>query len=201
MKVAIFEYGVGNLFSVMNALKKIDHVEVKITNSEKEISSSDCLILPGVGNFSIASGKLQKYKDIIKNCHNQGKIIFGICLGLQLFFDKSEESSGVGLELLSGNVGILPNQVKIPHMGWNNLRVTTESELFENIVPKDYFYFNHSYIVQPIEKSVVAGETMHGTYFPSVVIKDNIIGTQFHPEKSSKAGKTILKNLLSMLRR
>ena len=201
MKISILEYGVGNLFSIKNSLKKVGITEVLITNSEREINNSDCLVLPGVGNFSIAATTLNTLRDIIIDFLDQGKIIFGICLGLQLFFQESEENQGQGLGLLTGSVKKLPTDVKVPQIGWNNLINKKNVILLENITKDDYFYFVHSYFVQPNDVNVIAGSTNYGTLFPSVISKDNLLGTQFHPEKSSKSGIKILNNLKAILRK
>lgn len=196
--VGIIDYGVGNLFSVCSSLDRIGE-RACIVKTEKEIESSDRIILPGVGAFGDAVQKLRASgldKVIIREAEN-GKPLMGICLGMQLLFDKSYEyGEHEGLGLIPGNVvafeGKIPPNLKIPHIGWNALQFKSNSPLFKYINDGDFVYFVHSYFATDCLKNTVA-TAEYGLDVTAAVEKDNIFGCQFHPEKSGDVGLKILK--------
>jgi imidazole glycerol-phosphate synthase subunit HisH len=192
-KAVIFDYGVGNLLSLKIALEK-SGLEVSIGTSAKELSDADAIALPGVGAFTPASSKLYSVKETLVNNIQSGTPLLGICLGLQLFFETSEEGPGYGLSLFKGKNVRLPTTVKVPHMGWNTLNIVKPNEFFDGIAKSSYVYFVHSLYPVPVDKSIVCTETEYGTTFTSAIASKNIYGTQFHPEKSGDLGLKILKN-------
>jgi glutamine amidotransferase len=200
LKVAIFDYGVGNLLSLKCALEKVG-LEAKITVSPRQLKESEAIALPGVGSFSASLSKLGNVREIILEKVKSGTFLLGICLGMQLFFEESEEGPGKGLGIFEGKTIRLRGSMKIPHMGWNTLRIPKQSELLEGIEQESYVYFVHSLYPVPSDKEIVAAETEYGERFTSAVTSANIIGTQFHPEKSGEVGTRILKNFVKMLKR
>lgn len=192
-KVTIFDYGVGNLLSIKTALEKVG-LEASIGTSIKELADADAIALPGVGAFSAAASKLEEIKETLLNKVEAGTPLLGVCLGLQLFFQESEEGTGDGLALFRGKTIRLPNTVKVPHMGWNTLNFVKQNELFDGIVENSYVYFVHSLYPVPVDKSIVCTQTDYGATFASSIAERNIYGTQFHPEKSGDIGLRILKN-------
>jgi glutamine amidotransferase len=150
--------------------------------------------LPGVGSFTAASDKLDAVKEALQNKIQEGTPLLGICLGLQLFFESSEEGPGTGLALFKGRNVTLPKTVKVPHMGWNTLNIVKPNELFEGVAEGTYVYFVHSLYPVPKDKTIVCTKTEYGTTFTSAVAQKNIYGTQFHPEKSGDIGLKIQKN-------
>ncbi|MBQ8266982.1 MAG: imidazole glycerol phosphate synthase subunit HisH [Clostridia bacterium] len=201
--IAIIDYGVGNLFSLISSFEKIG-AEIVVTADPQVISSADGIILPGVGAFSDAAKKLRDSgldKVIIEQAKT-GKKLMGICLGMQMLFEKSFEY-GVhnGLGLLKGNIvpmkDKIPENLKIPHIGWNALHFTCESNLFKYINPNDCVYFVHSFYATDCDDSVIA-TAEYGKELTAAVQKDNIIGCQFHPEKSGEAGLNILRAFCEM---
>jgi glutamine amidotransferase len=199
-RVAIFDYGVGNLLSLKCALEKVG-LEAKITVSPKQLKKAEAIALPGVGNFSASVSKLDNVKETILEKVESGTFLLGICLGMQLFFQQSEEGPGKGLGLFEGKTVRLKGSVKVPHMGWNTLRIAKQSELFEDVSDESYVYFVHSLYPIPSSKRIVAAETEYGVPFTSAVASANICGTQFHPEKSGEVGLKILCNFAEMLKR
>lgn len=194
--IAIVDYGVGNLKSVQNALKAINIPSI-ISSDKEEIAKSRSIIVPGVGAFPDAMKNLRdKGLDVvIKRAAETGKPILGICLGMQLFFEQSEESERcTGLGLFKGTVKKLEGSIKIPHMGWNDLSFETYTALLEGVVEHSYVYFVHSYYAQVGEDNIVNAYTMYEKKIPAIVNKGNIFGLQFHPEKSGEAGMKLLKN-------
>ena len=192
-KAVIFDYGVGNLLSLKTALEKAG-LDASIGTSAKELATADAIALPGVGAFTPAAEKLESIKDTLANKIQSGTPLLGICLGLQLFFEKSEEGPGNGLSLFKGKNVHLPNTVKVPHMGWNTLNIVKKNELFDDIKEGSYVYFVHSLYPVPVDKKIVCAQTEYGTTFTSAIASKNIYGTQFHPEKSGDLGLKILKN-------
>ena len=192
-KAVIFDYGVGNLLSLKTALEKAG-LEAAIATSSKELADADAVALPGVGAFTPAAKKLQSIKETLRNKINDGTPLLGICLGLQLFFETSEEGPGNGLALFKGKTVQLPSTVKVPHMGWNTLNIVRQNELFDGVAEGSYVYFVHSLYPVPTDKNIVVTQTEYGTTFTSAVANKNIYGTQFHPEKSGDLGLKILKN-------
>ncbi|MBI3793261.1 MAG: imidazole glycerol phosphate synthase subunit HisH [Nitrospinae bacterium] len=194
--IAIVDYGMGNLRSVQKAFEKIGSPAI-ITRDADFIASASGLVLPGVGAFGLCMERLDGYSlsNPIRKYIESGRPFLGICLGLQLLFDESEEF-GVqkGLGVLKGKVLRFPHgELKVPHMGWNNVQTTKKSALFDGIPSDSYFYFVHSYYVAP-EGDVATGTTEYGINFVSSVEKENVYATQFHPEKSQSAGLKMLEN-------
>lgn len=193
--IAIIDYGVGNLFSLSHSLKEIG-TDCIVTNKKDEIKNADKLILPGVGAFGDASDKLQKsgLVDLIKRECADGKPLLGICLGMQLLFEKSYEyGEHDGLSLIRGKIlplGDFVKDLKIPQMGWNSLKIIDDNPLFKDIKQGDYVYFVHSYFAKCEEG--LSATTDYGIQVTAAVRKDNVYGTQFHPEKSGEVGLKIL---------
>jgi len=199
VKALILHYGVGNVFSIENAFKKLGF-ETEIKNEITEREDIDCLILPGVGSFTAAVENVSKYRKELLSLIKTGIPTLGICLGMQILFQRSEEGPGDGLGIFKGSVVSLPDNVKKPHMGWNILRKRIESPLLEG-VDNAWVYFNHTYHPNPLDEDTVVAKTSYGVDFPSVVGIGSIFGTQFHPEKSSKTGQKILENFRKIVRR
>lgn len=201
--IAIIDYGVGNLFSVEKALAALG-ADAKITSDARTIAAADKIVLPGVGAFGdcmenlTATGLIPTIKDFVKT----GKPMLGICVGLQILFEGSEESIGVaGLGLLKGKVRrIQAPGLKVPHMGWNSLTIKSPRQpldLFQGLSEKPYVYFVHSYHAVPQDSSIVTATTEYGSELTAAVAKGNIQATQFHPEKSGDVGLDILKNFIN----
>jgi glutamine amidotransferase len=199
-EAAIIDYGVGNLLSLKCALEKVG-LSTTIGLSTRQIKKADAIALPGVGNFAAAAAKLDAVKEELADAVKSGTPVFGICLGLQLFFPESEEGAGNGLALFEGKNVRLPNSVKVPHMGWNTLRIVKQNEILDGVDDEAYVYFVHSLYPVPIDKEVVCAETDYGTTFTSVVARKNVYGTQFHPEKSGDVGLRILRNFAKLVKR
>ncbi len=198
MNVNIVDYGVGNLFSLTSSLRRIG-ASSKIATSPSQLHSSDALILPGVGNFSSAAKGIEPFKPAIyKFVRDERLPLLGICLGMQLLFEGSEEGEGLGLGLLEGRVISLPNLVKRPHMGWNSLQIVRKDGLLRGIGDGTFVYFNHSYYPLPSEDAVTSAKTTYGVTFSSIVSEANVYGTQFHPEKSGSVGEKILRNFIGL---
>ena len=200
--VAIIDYDAGNIKSVEKAIQFLGE-QVVITRDPKEILSASHVILPGVGAFGDAMEKLQKYDliPVIKEVVNRKIPFLGICLGLQLLFEKSEESPGVqGLGILEGEIKRIPEEegLKIPHIGWNSLKYATKGRLYEGIEEDSYVYFVHSYFLKAKEPEIVAATTEYGTLIHASVEKENVFACQFHPEKSSAVGLKILENFIKI---
>ncbi len=195
--IVIIDYNAGNLRSIYKAVELFG--KAKISQSVEDILSADKIILPGVGNFGSAVKHLLPLKDAIIESIIKDKVPFlGICLGMQLLFEESEEKPGVkGLSVIKGNVVKFRNVKKLPHMGWNTVKIIKDIELFDGIKDGSYFYFVHSYYVNPKEECI-AGETDYYINFPSVIHKENIYATQFHPEKSGKIGLKIIENFVNL---
>ena len=196
--VAIIDYGVGNLFSLKSSLKAIG-ADAVVTADEKVIAEADRIILPGVGAFEDAARKLREsgMADVVKKEAAAGKPMLGICLGMQLMFDKGYEyGEHEGLGLIHGNVrpisDVIPEGYKIPHIGWNLLKFKQESPLFKYISEGDYVYFVHSYYAADCDDSVLA-VTEYGADLTAAAANGNVYGCQFHPEKSGEVGMKILK--------
>lgn len=200
--IAIIDYDAGNIKSVEKALIHLGEEPV-ITRDRDVILSSDKVILPGVGAFGDAMARLKEYDliDVIHEVVEKKKPFLGICLGLQLMFESSEESKGIeGLGLLKGHILRIPEKegLKIPHMGWNNIAVKESSWLFKDLPEDPYVYFVHSYYLKAEDPSVVAATTNYSVEIHAAVEKDNIFACQFHPEKSSDVGLQILKNFVQL---
>lgn len=199
---AIIDYDAGNIKSVEKALQALGENAV-ITRDREILLHADRVILPGVGAFGDAMDKLHTYGlvEIIHQIVEKRIPFLGICLGLQLLFDRSEESPGIqGLGLLQGEILRLPDDsgLKIPHIGWNSLKFPHDGRLFKGIEEEAYVYFVHSYYLKAADESVVKATTEYGTIVHASVEKDNLFACQFHPEKSSEVGLQILKNFIAV---
>jgi len=194
-------YGVGNLRSIRKGLEK-SGAQVQITHNPTDLRSADAIVLPGVGAFAPAVKNMVPITDVVAEAMANGKPILGVCLGLQLLFTQSSEGGSVkGLDFISGDVIKLPKTVKTPQMGWNTINFAKSHPLLEGVKDHSYVYFVHSYYPQPTDPDVIVATTEYGVKFPSMVAKKNIFATQFHPEKSSKTGLTILKNFVRIIKR
>lgn len=196
--IAIIDYDAGNLRSVEKALRYLGK-ETAVTRDPEQIRGADKVILPGVGAFGDAMKKLQEYHldTLIQELAGSGKPLLGICLGLQLLFEESEESPGVnGLGILKGRIRRIPegNGLKVPHIGWNSLHLEHNGRLFRHISENSYVYFVHSYYLEAKEPEIVKASAEYGVHIHASVEKNNLFACQFHPEKSSEAGLQILKN-------
>ena len=200
--VAIIDYDAGNIKSVEKALQKLGQ-EVVITRDAETILNADKVILPGVGAFGDAMANLKKYgmDQVIYQVVEKEIPFLGICLGLQLLFEKSDESKGVdGLGILKGEICKIPDceGLKIPHMGWNSLHLQNGGRLFRNISEQAYVYFVHSYYLKAEEEEIVKATTEYSTHIHAAVEKGNVFACQFHPEKSSDVGMQILRNFVEL---
>lgn len=200
--VAIIDYDAGNIRSVEKAVMLLG-CEAVVTRDRETILSADHVILPGVGAFGDAMAKLKKYElaDSIREAVNRKLPFLGICLGLQLLFESSEEAPGIeGLGLLPGRILRIPegDGLKIPHIGWNSLTFPNQGRLFQGIAQGAYVYFVHSYYLQAEDPKLVTASTEYGTVIHASVERDNLFACQFHPEKSSETGLKILQNFLNI---
>ena len=202
--IAIIDYDAGNIASVEKALHFLGR-ETVLTREEKAILEADQVILPGVGSFGDAMGNLRRFglDQVIEEVVRRKIPFLGICLGLQLLFESSEEAPGVaGLGILKGSIRKIPASegLKIPHMGWNLLRLCNDGRLFQGISQEPYVYFVHSYYLQAQEEEIVRATAEYGVSIHASVEKGNVFACQFHPEKSSRVGLQILKNFASLER-
>lgn len=200
--VAIIDYDAGNIRSVEKAVRYLGK-EVTVTSEPEEILAADRVILPGVGAFGDAMKRLHAMGlvEVIRQAADRGTPFLGICLGLQFLFEKSEESPGVaGLGLLRGEILRLPELpgLKVPHIGWNSLKYPNPGRLFRGIPEDSYVYFVHSYYLKAQDEGIVTATTEYGTLVHASVESGNLFACQFHPEKSSETGLTILENFLSI---
>ncbi|MFN0117617.1 MAG: imidazole glycerol phosphate synthase subunit HisH [Elusimicrobiota bacterium] len=211
IQVGVIDYGTGNLHSVAKALS-LQGANVVVSSSREKLTLSDLLVLPGVGSFEPAMVALAKNKldDFVRDWISKGKKYLGICLGLQLLFEKSAEGKNVkGLGVLAGSIdkfhfsGSQKKQLQIPHMGWNEVipAQTQAKKYFKEIPAHARFYFVHSYFANPKNKSVIGATTEYGASFCSAVSDKNIFATQFHPEKSGEVGLKLLKNILTEVKK
>jgi imidazole glycerol-phosphate synthase subunit HisH len=194
--IAIADYGAGNLHSIRKALER-QGLDVRITESPRLLDEAEALVVPGDGAFGPAIARLRQlgFADRIREYVQSGRPFLGVCLGMQLLFDESEEDgTHRGLGVLPGRVVRLPNAVKVPHMGWNQLRVTRPSPLLDGIETGAYVYFVHSYHAVPREPAVIAATAEYGVTVAAVAGRDNLWATQFHPEKSGSVGIQMLTN-------
>ena len=197
MKVTLIDYGAGNVPSVERALRRVG-AQVETTNLAEKIAAARCLVLPGVGHCAALIAALDAHclRQPLIDAVGRGAAFLGICLGLQALYESSEEAPTVkGLGLLPGRVTRLPENVKLPHMGWNTLKTVRASRLLDTVPSGAYFYFAHSFAA-PAEGQESAAVSEHGREFISVVEKENICAVQFHPEKSGGAGAQVLRNFL-----
>ena len=199
--IAIINYGMGNLWSVANAFARLGFA-TQITDNPKEIISAAGVVLPGVGAFKDAIDSLRTscLDKAVLDCAESGIPLLGICLGFQMLFSVSYENGEYkGLDIFPGAVKKLPGLVKVPHMGWNQIEFKNSSPLLNGVEDNSFFYFVHSYYVEPEDERIVTAATTYGCRFASMVGRDNIHGMQFHPEKSSTRGLMILKNFGEMV--
>lgn len=200
--IGIIDYDAGNIMSVQKAVAKLGYSPV-LTRDPKELSKADKIILPGVGAFGDSMERIRAYElePVIKELIESGRPFLGICLGLQLLFEASEETPGVkGLSILEGTIKKIPNgeYTKIPHMGWNSLEYPNQGKLFKGIDENPYVYFVHSYFLDAKNKEDVVATTKYNVTIDASVEHDNVFACQFHPEKSGDVGLKILSNFLSL---
>ena len=196
VNVAIFDYGAGNIFSLKTSLEK-NGATVDVITSFDQANDFAGILLPGVGNFDPAIRSIRDYSATQFKDFVQDKIpVLGICLGMEMFFAKSEEGKEKGLDVLNGEVVLLPNDMKIPHMGWNSLQIKKQSKILNGVDDGSWVYFVHSYRAKPIDEQIVVADADYGINVPAVVEKGIYFGTQFHPEKSGKVGSLMIKNFL-----
>jgi glutamine amidotransferase len=198
--IVIIDYGAGNLLSVANAITKLGY-QPRITSDPAEVVKAGVVILPGVGAAGDTMDNLKRLKLVepIRQLITEGRPFLGVCVGLQVLFTSTEEGGGHEcLDIIPGRVCKLPSGLKIPHMGWNQVRQTLPHPLFEGIPDEANFYFVHSYYVEPEDKSLVVGETEYGVRLCSVIARGNLIATQFHPEKSGENGLKLYDNFIRL---
>ncbi len=200
--IAIIDYDAGNLKSVEKALKSLGQ-ETIVSRDSSVIKAADKVILPGVGSFGDAMNNLDHFDlvDTIKDIAESGKPFLGICLGLQLLFERSDETPGAeGLSILPGEILRIPpsDGLKIPHMGWNSIKIKDNARLFNGVPDNSYVYFVHSYYLKASDEDIVAATTEYSTHIHASVEKNNIFACQFHPEKSSDIGLRILNNFANL---
>lgn len=195
-QVAIIDYGVGNLRSVEKAFEATG-CEAVVSGDEKVLRAAERLVLPGVGAFGACMRALSGlgFDQLVQERVAAGTPLLGVCVGMQLLFETSEEFGATpGLGLLRGRVRLFSDELVVPHVGWNRVDQIRADPLFNDVASRPFMYFVHSYYCEPLDKSVVAGETEYGVNYASVVAQANICGVQFHPEKSQHAGLQLLKN-------
>jgi glutamine amidotransferase len=201
--IAIVDYGMGNLRSVEKGFLKVG-VNAKVVSDSKAVDNADAVVLPGVGAFRDCMKNLEEMSltDPILRSIQKGKPYLGICLGLQVLFTESEEF-GIhkGFDILKGKVMRFQINLKVPHMGWNNAKIQRRPPIFDGIQDEAFFYFVHSFYIVPADNNVIATTTDYGVTFTSMVWKENIFATQFHPEKSQETGLKILKNFGDFVRK
>ncbi len=198
-RIAIFDYGAGNLFSLKSALERNGAEGVEIVYDLKNLDRFDGLVLPGVGNFDPAIRSMEACAQDLGRAIDRGMPVMGICLGMEMLFNRSEEGTLDGLKILDGEVVMLPKRkVKIPHMGWNNLQIKRISRFLKGVPDKSWVYFVHSYRAAPKSRKIVVATADYGGSLPAVIEKDNLVGVQFHPEKSGDTGAVMIKNFIAM---
>ena len=196
VSVAIFDYGAGNIFSLKNSLEKAG-ATVDIITTFDEPNQYSGLLLPGVGNFDPAIKSIHEHSKIeFKDYVKDDTPVLGICLGMEMFFEKSEEGQEKGLSIIDGEVIELPSSMKIPHMGWNNLEIKKSGKILEGVNNGSWVYFVHSFRVKPTSNDIITAESDYGIKVPAVIEKNNFFGTQFHPEKSGEVGSVMIQNFL-----
>lgn len=198
-KIAIFDYGAGNLFNLQQSLLR-NGAHVDIVDTFRKIIDYDGIVLPGVGNFDNAIESIKNSVSSFIDAMDSGVPILGICLGLEMLFCRSEEGTLEGLKILDGDVVMLPKiSVKVPHMGWNNLEmIRKDSKLLNGIEDGSWVYFVHSYRINPTDKSIVVATSQYGGTLSAAMEQENVFGTQFHPEKSGVVGSRIIRNYIEM---
>jgi imidazole glycerol-phosphate synthase subunit HisH len=198
--IAIIDYGMGNLFSIYNAMAKVG-ASPTIVREPAAASGADGLVVPGVGAFGQCMDHLSRFEGLLKGAIQSGTPVLGICIGMQALFERSEESPDArGFGLVEGSVVRLPEGVMIPQMGWNNLCIKKDVEILDGVKDGDMFYFVHSYHCLLDDRSVIAATTEHGVEIAAAIVDDNLVATQFHPEKSGAKGLKILENFVRLTR-
>ena len=201
VSVAIFDYGAGNIFSLKTSLEK-NGASVDVITSFDQTKNYSGLLLPGVGNFDPAIRSIRDYSTIQFKDFVKDKIpVLGICLGMEMFFERSEEGKEKGLDVLNGEVLLLPENMKVPHMGWNSLQIKKPSKLLEGVDNGSWVYFVHSYRANPSNEEIVVANADYGINVPAVIEDGLYFGTQFHPEKSGKVGSLMIKNFLRVCKK
>ena len=208
MNITIVDYNSGNISSVINSFKEVvqNKVNIEVTSDLKKIKSSDKVVLPGQGSFKSCIDALNKINGLVESLNefaiNNKKTLLGICVGLQMFGDIGyEETETKGLGWISGKVSKIDNQngkYKLPHIGWNQINIVKESKIFKNIKNNSHMYFVHSYEFIPSDKNVISATTDYSSNIVCSVEKENLFGTQFHPEKSDKTGLQIIENFINL---
>lgn len=200
MSIAIIDYGVGNLRSVEKAFTS-QGIEAVVTSDDKVLRAADKLVLPGVGAFKACMDGLRArgFDELVLEAAEAGKPIIGLCVGLQMMFEEGHEF-GVhrGLGLMPGRVVKFPEKLRVPHIGWNQVEFKRDHPVFSELPSQTFFYFVHSFYVESADKTCVLGETDYGMRYASICGRDNIVGVQFHPEKSQTAGLKLLRNFAEM---
>ena len=196
VNVAIFDYGAGNIFSLKTSLEK-NGASLDVITSFDQAKDFAGVLLPGVGNFDPAIRSIRDYSATQFKDFVQDKMpVLGICLGMEMFFAKSEEGKEKGLDVFDGEVVLLPDNMKIPHMGWNSLKIKRESKLLDGVDDGAWVYFVHSYRAKPLDDQIVVANADYGISVPAVIENGIYFGTQFHPEKSRKIGSLMIRNFL-----
>ena len=194
--VAIFDYGAGNIFSLKNSFEKAG-ANVEVIINIDDFKNYSGLLLPGVGNFDPAIKSISKFSDTkIQDVVENTVPVLGICLGMEMFFEKSEEGEEKGLGIMDGEVVVLPSSMKVPHMGWNSLEIKEPGKILNGVEDGSWVYFVHSFRAKPNSEKIITAVSDYGIKVPAVVEQDNFFGTQFHPEKSGSVGKIMIKNFL-----
>jgi glutamine amidotransferase len=206
-KIQILDYGSGNLFSIKNAIERSSQDVEAIIDSTFQSDESDGLVLPGVGSFASAQRILNENRKTILDSVNRGGMpLLGICLGMQLMFEESEEGTGEGLKIFGGRVMRFPRNsgLKIPHMGWNTISLSTKmpnSRLCRGLNDDEWVYYVHSYYPDPVDERIVCAWTEYGdSRFPAIIAQENVFGAQFHPEKSHTVGARIVSNFVNVVK-
>ncbi len=199
-KIAIFDYGAGNLFNLQQSLLRNGAHNADIVDTFSKVEDYDGIVLPGVGNFDNAIESIKNDVRSFMDAMDNGVPILGICLGLEMLFYRSEEGTMEGLKVLDGEVVMLPKiNVKVPHMGWNNLEaIRTDSKLLDGVKDGSWVYFVHSYRINPTNHSIVVATSQYGGTLSAAMEQENVCGTQFHPEKSGAVGSRIIRNYIEM---
>ena len=193
MTIAVVDYGVGHLFSIYNALERLE-ARPELSSEPEELTGFDGVVVPGVGSFGRCMRRLSRFEPALRKALEGGTPILGICVGMQVLFERSEESPEEGLGWIKGEVVRLPDTVLVPQMGWNTLSIKREVEILDGISEDDFFYFVHSYHCVPQDWRVVAATTDYGQKIAAAISVENLFAVQFHPEKSGEKGLSILRN-------